>query len=117
MRSIAAAVHDEPEAARGVYEWVAEVCKALGASDEDLVPFEKYAAAAASLTTPSSAARALAGGNVHIERVDRLVQTIAAGLGMRLDEVDRTVELVDRWVASNRNAQRGQGGVAERAAA
>jgi hypothetical protein len=103
MRSISAAVHGEPEAARAVYEWVAQVCKALGAKDEDLVPFEKYAAAASSLTAPSSAARALAAGAIHIERVDRLVQAVAAGLGMRSDEVDRTVELVDRWVASNRN--------------
>jgi hypothetical protein len=31
------------------------------------------------------------------------VQAVAAGLGMRSDEIDRTVELVDRWVASNRN--------------
>ena len=114
MRSIAEAVHVEPETARAVYEWVAQVCKALGAKDEDLVPFEKYAAAASSLTAPSSAARALAAGAIHIERVDRLVQAVAAGLGMRSDEVDRTVELVDRWVASNRNAP---GDSRERAAA
>jgi hypothetical protein len=106
MRSIAQAVHGEPEAARAVYEWVAQVCKALGASDEDLVPFEKYAAAASSLTAPSSAARALAAGALHIERVDRLVQAVAAGLGMRSDEIDRTVDVVDRWVASNRNQPR-----------
>ncbi len=114
MRSSAAAVHGEPETARAVYQWVAQVCKALGAKDEDLVPFEKYAAAASSLTAPSSAARALAAGAIHIERVDRLVQAVAAGLGMRSDEVDRTVELVDRWVASNRNPSGDSG---ERAAA
>ena len=104
-RSIAAAVHDDASKARAVYEWVGEVCRALGAHDEDLVPFDKYAAAASSLTMPSSAARALAGGAVHIERVDRLVQAVAAGLGMRSTELDRTVGLVDAWLASNGKKQ------------
>jgi hypothetical protein len=66
------------------------------------VPFEKYANAALSLITPSSAARALAAGAPNIERVDRLVQTIAAGKGKRLDELDRTVGLVDGWLENNR---------------
>jgi hypothetical protein len=105
MRSIAAAVRDDADAARKVYEWVAQLCKRLGAADADLVPFEKYAAAAASLGAPSSAARALAAGATHIERVDRLVQTIARTHGMQLDEVDRTVATVDAWVEANRRAQ------------
>jgi hypothetical protein len=104
MRSIAAAVHDDAGTARAVYEWVAALCKRLGAKDEDLVPFDKYAAAATSLTAPSSAARALAAGATHIERVDRLVQAIATGLGMRLAELDRTVRVVDAWVLENRRA-------------
>ncbi|MGE5170459.1 MAG: ketopantoate reductase family protein [Rudaea sp.] len=116
MRSISDAIHGEPETAREVYEWVASVCKQLGARDEDLVPFDKYAAAATSLTAPSSAARALAAGTIHIERVDRLVQSIAANLGMRLDEVDRTVEVVDAWVASNRRREDERSGMPERAA-
>jgi hypothetical protein len=83
---------------------VAALCKRLGAKDEDLVPFDKYAAAATSLTAPSSAARALAAGATHIKRVDRLVQAIATGLGMRLAELDRTVRVVDAWVLENRRA-------------
>ena len=66
------------------------------------MPFEKYANAALSLVTPSSAARALANGAPNIERVDRLVQTIAAQKGMRLDAIDQTVALVDSWVERNR---------------
>jgi hypothetical protein len=104
MRSIAAAVRDDATEARAVYEWTARVCKRLGARDDDLVPFDRYAAAAASLTAPSSAARALAAGATHIERVDKLVQSIAAGLGMHSDAVDRTVDLIDAWLASNRRA-------------
>ena len=105
MRSIAAAVHEDAATARTVYEWATHVCKMLGAEDEDLVAFDKYANAASSLTAPSSAARALAGGAVNIERVDRLVQAVAANLGMRSVEVDRTVDLVDSWLTSNRRKQ------------
>jgi hypothetical protein len=102
MRSIREAIHGDLAAARAVYEWVAEVCKRLGASEADLVPFDKYANAALSLESPSSAARALAAGATHIERVDRLVQAIAAQHGLQSEAVDRIVQLVDGWLEGNR---------------
>ncbi len=102
MRPIKDAVHSDLEASRAVYNWVVKLCVSLGADEKDLVPFEKYANAALSLVTPSSAARALANGAPNIERVDRLVQTIAAQKGMRLDVVDQTVALVDGWLEKNR---------------
>jgi hypothetical protein len=102
MRSIRDAVHSDLETSRLVYNWVGTLCKSLGASDEDLVPFEKYAAAARGLTKPSSAARALAGGATAIERVDLLVQSLAGQKRMRSDAVDQTVALVDSWLARNR---------------
>ncbi|MBV8121850.1 MAG: hypothetical protein JO081_18140, partial [Alphaproteobacteria bacterium] len=75
------AVHRDPEASRSVYDWVCEVCQRLGAASNDLVPFEKYAAAANDLVRPSSAARALNNGVPNIERTDRLVQMIGAQFG------------------------------------
>jgi len=102
VRPIKDAVHGDLAASRAVYNWVVKVCVALGASEGDLVPFDKYANAALSLGSPSSAARALANGAPNIERVDRLVQTIAAQKGMRLDVVDQTVALVDGWLERNR---------------
>jgi hypothetical protein len=102
MRSIKDAVHSDLAASRAIYNWVGKLCMALGAAEQDLVPFEKYAQAALSLTTPSSAARALAAGAPHIERVDRLVQTIATQQGIRSDVVDQTVALVDGWLHANR---------------
>ena len=75
-----------------------------GAAPEDLVPFEKYAAAAEGLSRPSSAARALAAGAPNIERVDRLVQGIAAQRGLRNAAVDEIVALVDGWLSANRKA-------------
>ncbi len=102
MRPIKDAVHSDLAATRGVYEWVASLCVSLGANPRDMVPFEKYANAALSLLTPSSAARALANGAPNIERVDRLVQTIARSKGMRLEALDQTVALVDGWLAKNR---------------
>ena len=102
MRAIRDAVHADVETSRNVYRFVGDVCKALGARDEDLVPFEKYASAALGLGKPSSAARALAAGARNIERVDRLVQTVAGQKGMRLAELDAIVARVDAWLARNR---------------
>ena len=103
-RSIRDAVHSDLERSRSVYDWVQDLCIALGAERDDLVPFDKYAAAAAGLAAPSSAARALFAGAPRIERVDKLVQTIGARRGVRHPEIDETVELVDRLLAANRRA-------------
>jgi len=103
-RSIKDAVHTDIEASRSVYNWTVKLCVSLGAAEKDLVPFDKYAAAAQSLGSPSSAARALFAGAPNIERVDRLVKTIAAQKGMRLNVVDETVALVDARLEANRKA-------------
>jgi hypothetical protein len=103
-RSIKEAVHSDLEATRSVYNWVVKLCVSLGANEKDLVPFEKYATAALSLLTPSSAARALFAGAPNIERVDRLVQTVAAQKGMKNAVVDETVALVDARLELNRRA-------------
>ena len=97
-------MHSDLAASRAVYDWVRELCIKLGASPDNLVPFEKYAAAAQGLVRPSSAARALFAGAPNIERVDRLVQAIAAQKGMRNAVVDETVALVDARLAVNRKA-------------
>lgn len=102
MRPIKEAVHSDIEASRSVYNWVVKLCVGLGASEKDMVPFEKYANAALSLGSPSSAARALAAGAPNIERVDLLVKTIAAQKGLQLAELDKTVELVNGWLEKNR---------------
>jgi len=103
-RSIKDAVHADAAASRAVYDWTVKVCVSLGADAKDLVPFDKYAAAAQSLGSPSSAARALYAGAPNIERVDRLVKTIAAQKGMQLNVVDETVGLVDARLEANRKA-------------
>jgi hypothetical protein len=102
MRPIKDAVHTDIEASRAVYQWVVKLCVSMGADEKDLVPFEKYANAALSLGSPSSAARALANGAPNIERVDRLVQVVAAQKSMRSPVLDETVALVDGWLAKNR---------------
>ena len=104
VRSIRDAVHSDIDLSRSVYKWVGDLCGALGASQEDLVPFEKYANAANGLTKPSSAARALFGGAPNIERVDCLVRTIAAQKGMQSDVIDEIVALVDARLEANRQA-------------
>ena len=102
MIPIKDAVHSDLEASKAVYSWVMDLSVKLGGDRNDLVPFEKYANAALSLLKPSSAARALAAKALYIERVDKLVQTLAASQGMQSDHVDRTVKVVDGWLARNR---------------
>jgi hypothetical protein len=102
MRPIKDAVHSDLGKTRSVYNWVVDLCVELGANRADLVPFEKYATAAQSLASPSSAARALFGGAPNIERVDRLVQAIAKQRGDGLAELDEVVGLVDAQLELNR---------------
>ncbi len=102
MRTAQEAVHTDIGESRSVYDFVVDLCVALGAARADLVPFEKYAAAAQSLTRPASAARALTNGVPNIERADKLVQLIARQKGMRHPVVDDIVARVDRRLEANR---------------
>lgn len=101
MRPIADAVHGDLEQSRAIYGWVAGLCQSLGAQADDLVPFEKYAQAAASLKKPSSAARALFGGATRIERVDLLVQLLARQRGLSHPAIDTIVRRVDARLLQN----------------
>jgi hypothetical protein len=102
MRTAQEAVHSDIETSRSVYNFVIDLCVKLGADPNDLVPFEKYAAAAQSLVRPASAARALNNGVPFIERADKLVQLIAREKGLSHPEIDRGVALVDRRLEANR---------------
>jgi hypothetical protein len=102
MRTAQEAVHSDIETSRAVYNFVFDLCVKLGAAPSDLVPFEKYAAAAQSLTRPASAARALQNGAPNIERADKLVQLIAKQKGLSHPVIDATVALVDERLAANR---------------
>lgn len=105
MRTAKEAVHSDLEASRAIYNFVIEVCVKIGASRNDLVPFEKYAAAANELSRPASAARALSNGALNIERADKLVQLAARQNGMSLPALDQIVALVDRRLDANRKAK------------
>ncbi len=107
MRTAQEAVHTDLEASRSVYNFVFDLCLKLGAKAEDLVPFEKYAAAAQSLVRPASAARALQNGAVNIERADKLVQLIAKARGLSHPAIDAQVALVDRRLEANRKKAAG----------
>src|SRR5215472_15549752 len=102
IRTAQEAVHSNLEESRSVYDFVFDLCVRLGAVPTDLVPFEKYAAAAMSLTRPASAARALQNGAPYIERADKLVQLIAAQKGLRHPIIDANVALVDARLEANR---------------
>ena len=95
-RSIRDAVHGDIDLSQSIYEHVDAVARRLGADPADQVPFAKYAKAAESLLKPSSAARAVAGGSLSIERVDLLMKLISHQLGAPNAEIDRTVRIVNQ---------------------
>ncbi len=103
MRTAQEAVHTDLEESRSIYNFVIDLCVKIGASRDELVAFEKYAAAAESLSRPASAARALNNGAQNIERADKLVQLSAKQHGMSHPVLDRIVALVDKRLADNRN--------------
>ncbi|CAN0472838.1 unnamed protein product, partial [Phaeothamnion confervicola] len=88
MRTAQEAVHTDIDTSRTVYNFVNDLVVKLGAAPGDLVPFEKYAAAAKSLSRPASAARALNNGAAYIERADKLVQLIARQKGLSHPTID-----------------------------
>jgi hypothetical protein len=102
MRTAQEAVHTNLEESRSIYNFVNDLCVKLGADPNDLVPFEKYAAASQSLSRPASAARALQNGAANIERADKLVQLIAKQKGLSHPTLDAIVTLVDTRLAANR---------------
>jgi hypothetical protein len=104
MQSIKNAVHSNLAESQSIYQWVVDLCVSLGAEPSDMVPFEKYAQAALGLESPSSAARALFAGAKNIERVDRLVQSVASSQGKNLDTLDQIVRRVDQRLKLNRSA-------------
>lgn len=105
MRTIKDAVHTDLRESEAVYEWTSSLCIKMGADAKDMVPFEKYAKAAAGLSKPSSAARALFGGKTNIERVDKLVRNIGRHYDMQNDSVDQSVARVDSRLDLNRQEQ------------
>lgn len=100
--SIRDAVHADLGLSRDIYTAVESIVLKIGAQQDDLVPFDKYAAAAERLINPSSAARAIAAGAPMAERVDRLVQLIGHQHGIRHPAIDQMVAIVNTKLARNR---------------
>jgi hypothetical protein len=100
--SIGDAVHSDLSRSQEIYAAVEEIVRRIGGQPDDLVPFEKYAAAAERLINPSSVARAIAAGAPLAERVDLLVQRIGRQHGISHPSIDKTVALVDSKIAQNR---------------
>ena len=102
MRTAQEAVYSNIEESQSIYNFVNDLCISLGAAPSDMVAFQKYAAAAQSLTRPSSAARALQNGAKNIERADKLVQLIARQNGRSHPAIEAIVALVDARLKINR---------------
>ncbi len=103
-QAIKDAVHGDISVSKEIYDFVNNLVVSIGADPADLVPFEKYAAAAKNLLKPSSAARAVFAGSTDIERVDKLIKLTATAMGKSHPAIDATVALVDEKLAANRKA-------------
>jgi hypothetical protein len=102
VRSICDAVNEDPKQSREIYAFVNSLVQRLGAETSDHVPFEKYMSAAQNLLKPSSAARAISGGETVIERPDKLVQLIGKTFGMINFEIDKSVAIIDKKLSENK---------------
>ncbi len=100
--SIAQAVHADLDESRRLYDWVLDLVLRTGASPADLVSFDRYAAAARSLSRPSSFARAIATGAKVVERVDKMVLLAGKALDLEVPPtLTQIVDAVDRKLAQN----------------
>lgn len=101
---ISAAVRDNMEDSRRVYDLVAQVVLAAGAPETDIVPFALYASAARHLTCPSSLARALSAGARTVERVDLMILHAARSLGVPCADIAIVSECVQAALDRNHSA-------------
>jgi hypothetical protein len=102
IRTIAETVLSDSAASAAVYEQVRQLTLALGAREQDLVPFAAYAKAAERLARPSSLARAIEAGASQIERIDRLIGNLLAAHGLARDLIEPVAALIDARLAQNR---------------
>ena len=102
VRSICDGVNEDPKRSREIYAFVNSLVQRLGAETSDHVPFEKYMSASQNLLKPSSAARAISGGETVIERPDKLVQLIGKKIGMINFEIDKSVAIIDERLSENK---------------
>ncbi len=101
--TIAEAILSDPDASRAVYDAVFALVIKLGAEPEIMVPFDAYAKAAAQLTRPSSAARAIDGGAVRIERIDRLVLNLMRANRLDTSLIEPIAELIEKRLVANQS--------------
>lgn len=102
-RSIQEAVHSNIDDSKEIYDFVNGLVVSLGADPSDMVPFEKYAAAAKNLLKPSSAARAIFAGAANIERVDKVIKLSADAMQLSNPTISETVTIVDESLSKNKN--------------
>ena len=104
LRSIKSAVQSDIDESRKIYEAISDLCLRLGVKSTALVPFEAYLKATNLLGEPSSVAKAVHSGVVHVERVDKLIQSIGNALNIKHAFIDTIVEFIDSKLNNNHHA-------------
>ena len=103
-RSIREAVWSNLEDSRQIYTSINSLALKVGAAPDDLVSFDRYAAAAQNLIRPSSLARALHAGAMAVERVDLLIELLAQSRGISIPALKRIVADIDARLARSQDA-------------
>ena len=101
LNSISDTVLRDKGPSRRIYESVQELCLALGAAPQDLIPFDAYCTAARQLSAPSSVARALFQSATKVERMDRIIWQLMNTHGLPNHDIEAIVDRVDKVVAQN----------------
>jgi hypothetical protein len=105
-RSIRDAVWSNLDESRQIYDSINSLAVEVGTAPDDLVSFDRYAAAAQKLIRPSSLARALHAGAKAVERVDLLIELLAQSKGISIPALKQVVDDIDtRLNQSNRADQ------------
>ena len=99
--SIRDAVWSNLEQSRQIYDSINSLARELGAAPDDLVSFDRYAAAAQNLIRPSSLARALHAGATAVERVDLLIELLAQSRGIDIPALKSVVANIDDRLATS----------------
>ena len=105
LLSIYEAIQSDIVLSETIYNQVVYILKRLGAGRETIIPFRAYLNASKKLDAPSSVCRAINSGKAKVERVDRLVQSLANSINFKSLEIDLIVKRIDQIIISKQSDQ------------
>jgi len=94
--SIHDAVNNDVKLSEKIYNEVQEICKSLGASNNELINFENYLKATRKLNAPSSVARLAFSKVRNFERLDKLIKILCEKKNIHISVIDKIIKNFDK---------------------